>query len=409
LKKTSAESETENDDAKQKQALTEDKSSPGVDSQGRQQAKREDEAEVGRRPILAGGKPGRGPSNPLMTTTAKADAESGKTNTTALSAAQVHDSPASSSDAQRGPSVTGDEVTDTRTTAPSSWARVAEMPASMMDAAELSANDRNDPRYLRAVTDLLLGAPGPDTRFEDQLASYLEDLLPEPGHRRRILRGLVARLGYADGRHAPALRRQARAAVEACIGRKAGAVPRPANEPPAPAGEAHRVYLSGCAGLVLFAPFLPMLFDRLGLLDEARRLKPDTLSRARRALQLLSDLQSREAGPTDPLEKLLLGQEQRWRWAGEPAEPAPDIGLLTGLVQSVVARWAALGQTSPEGLQQAFVRRSGSLRQIEDAWRLTVEPGPFDMLLDKLPWSIGTLAMPWMATPLHVDWRGQDD
>jgi hypothetical protein len=160
---------------------------------------------------------------------------------------------------------------------------------------------------------------------------------------------------------------------------------------------------------VLFAPFLPMLFDRLGLLDEARRLKPEAISRARRALQLLSDFKSREAGSTDPLEKLLLGQEQRWRWSGAPADPAPDIGLLTGLVQSVVTRWAALGQTSPEGLQEAFVRRSGSLRQTEDAWRLTVEPGPFDMLLDQLPWSVGTLALPWMAAPLHVDWRGKDD
>jgi hypothetical protein len=267
---------------------------------------------------------------------------------------------------------------------------------------------RSDPRYLRALSDLLLGAPGSDTRFEDQLAAVLDELVPEPARRRRILRAVAARLGYADGRHAPALRRQARAAVEACLDR---GVVTPAEIDPAPtsAGLEKRVYLSNCAGLVLFAPYLPLLFDRLGLLDEARRLKPESISTARRALQLLSDFKSREAAPTDPLEKLLLGQEQRWRWAGAPADPPPDVALLIGLVQSVIARWAALGQTSPEGLQEAFVRRGGSLRQTEDAWRLTVDPGPFDMLLDQLPWSFGTIAMPWMATPLHVDWREQDD
>jgi len=34
-----------------------------------------------------------------------------------------------------------------------------------------------------------------------------------------------------------------------------------------------------------------------------------------------------------------------------------------------------------------------------------VEPRSFDMLLDRLPWSIATLRLPWMDRVLHVDWR----
>ena len=49
--------------------------------------------------------------------------------------------------------------------------------------------------------------------------------------------------------------------------------------------------------------------------------------------------------------------------------------------------------------------RRGALRPHEEAWRLTVEPGPFDMLLDRIPWGYGLLKLPWMAQVLHVDWR----
>ena len=45
------------------------------------------------------------------------------------------------------------------------------------------------------------------------------------------------------------------------------------------------------------------------------------------------------------------------------------------------------------------------LTQDDEAWRLVVEPRPFDMLLDRIPWGYGTLKLPWMAQVLHVDWR----
>ena len=36
---------------------------------------------------------------------------------------------------------------------------------------------------------------------------------------------------------------------------------------------------------------------------------------------------------------------------------------------------------------------------------LAVKSGPFDMLLDRLPWSYSTIKLPWMHEVLYVDWR----
>lgn len=273
------------------------------------------------------------------------------------------------------------------------------------------AERESDPRYLAALARMLAVPPGPDERFESRLAEILEGEFAEPGERLGALRHVAARLAYADGTRSPALRRQALAATEALIEESA----RGTSVAPQAAAirdraeDSGRAFVSQRAGLVLFAPYLALLFERLGLLDGKRHLTADALPRARRTLQLLGDRNTPEQTRTDPLEKLLLGRPQSWRHGNAAADPPPDTALIDGLIRAVVARWTALGQTSPEGLQDAFVRRGGSLRESEDGWRLTVDPGPFDMLLDRLPWSFGTVALPWMEMPLHVKWRDRDE
>jgi len=35
---------------------------------------------------------------------------------------------------------------------------------------------------------------------------------------------------------------------------------------------------------------------------------------------------------------------------------------------------------------------------------LQVQPGPYDVLMQSLPWSIATIRLPWMERPLWVQW-----
>ncbi|WP_132463082.1 contractile injection system tape measure protein [Rhodovulum marinum] len=159
------------------------------------------------------------------------------------------------------------------------------------------------------------------------------------------------------------------------------------------------------AGLVLFHPFLVLLFQRLDLLDDARRIRPGARLTARAALRALADPMPGPARLTDPIERVLLGLPRGWVHPGtpDPAPPAPD--LTDSLTRAVIDRWGALGQTAPEGLRETFVRRTGTLTETDTGPRLAVDPGPFDMLLDRLPWGLSTVALPWMALPLTVEWR----
>jgi hypothetical protein len=80
--------------------------------------------------------------------------------------------------------------------------------------------------------------------------------------------------------------------------------------------------------------------------------------------------------------------------------------LVESLLRMMIERWAILGRTSAAGLRETFLMRRGALGpHQEEAWRLTVEPAPFDMLIDRIPWGYGLLKLPWMAQVLHVDWR----
>ncbi|WP_267221320.1 contractile injection system tape measure protein [Dyella silvae] len=167
------------------------------------------------------------------------------------------------------------------------------------------------------------------------------------------------------------------------------------------------IYIAN-AGLVLLANYTPRLFDMLGLLKGDAFLDERARHRAVHCLVYLSD------GHTDTeehewvLNKLLCGVPVE-----EPVPPGelPDAikPALDSLLQAVITHWHALGSTSPDGLRQTFLRRIGRLVEHDayegEHWRLKVQPGPFDLLLDRLPWGYGTIKLPWMKGAIHVDWR----
>ena len=74
------------------------------------------------------------------------------------------------------------------------------------------------------------------------------------------------------------------------------------------------------------------------------------------------------------------------------------------LLRSVTEHWAPLRRTSLQGLRTSFFQREGKLFRAEAGWILKVEQKTIDILLDKLPWGIGTIKLPWMDTVLNVEW-----
>ncbi len=159
------------------------------------------------------------------------------------------------------------------------------------------------------------------------------------------------------------------------------------------------------AGLVLAAPFLPRLFSMLGLLED-RAFRSRTA--ATRGVQLLHLLAT---GSTDAPEFLLLLPKLL---CGLPLEsPVPrrleatpeETEAVDQLLEGMIQHWDALGQASPEGLRETFLQREGWLHRGDDRWDLGVELRGVDVLLDRVPWTFRTVALPWMPDVLHVDWR----
>lgn len=164
----------------------------------------------------------------------------------------------------------------------------------------------------------------------------------------------------------------------------------------------------GNAGLVLFTPYLPMLFERLGLLSETERgpriVDPAAMSRGVHLLQYLVDARCDAPEPELALNKLLCGlpTAQPIAAAIEPSEA--DIAICDGLIAAVIANWTIVSNSSPAALRETFLQREGRLMHRDDRWTLVVQRKTVDVLVDQVPWSFAMLYHRWMPEAVHVTW-----
>jgi hypothetical protein len=162
------------------------------------------------------------------------------------------------------------------------------------------------------------------------------------------------------------------------------------------------VYIEN-AGLVLLHPFLPRLFEGLGIAAE------DTLIQPERALGLLHFLTTGQR--IAPEYEVILPKILCNLPLEAPVES--DIGLTQSeteeaeaLLEAVVHHWEALRNTSIDGLRGTFLLRLGKLSLRDDGdWLLQIEANTVDILLNNLPWGIGMIKLPWMQRMLWVEWR----
>jgi hypothetical protein len=167
--------------------------------------------------------------------------------------------------------------------------------------------------------------------------------------------------------------------------------------------EADELY-SDTAGLVLLWPFLGRFFKRLELITE-NRFRDDAA--VQRAVGLLQYLATEEAEPPEyrlPLAKVLCGLEPDAVFLLEPplsGEEREEGGLL---LSAVIEHAPILGKMSIAGFRGTFLLRRGILGQRDGAWLLRVERETYDIVLERFPWTIDWVKLPWMVAPLRVEW-----
>lgn len=176
--------------------------------------------------------------------------------------------------------------------------------------------------------------------------------------------------------------------------------------PPTPSGDEHPdsqhgIYIDN-AGLVLLHPFLPALFEELGLARDGQLRDPD------RALAVLHFLASGQ--PQAPEYALALPKLLCQLPLTAPVEQGPALGAAeqaeaNAMLAAVIGHWSALRGTSPDGLRGAFLLRPGKLRERGGEWLLQVERQTTDILLGELPWGYSAVRLPWMTGILWVEWN----
>jgi hypothetical protein len=159
------------------------------------------------------------------------------------------------------------------------------------------------------------------------------------------------------------------------------------------------------AGIVILHPYLFPFFKILGLLEDKQFKSEETRHYAVRVLHYLST--GEEELPEEHqlvLLKLLCGLEP-----GEVLQSSPELDPAhkeecRSLLESVIVNWPALKRTSVQGFLSTFVQREGRLSRENNGWSVKIERTTVDILLDRLPWAVSMVKMPWYNEIIYVEW-----
>jgi hypothetical protein len=165
------------------------------------------------------------------------------------------------------------------------------------------------------------------------------------------------------------------------------------------------IYISN-AGLVILHPFLQNFFTATHLMKGENFNNDTGVQTAVHLLQYLVNGEQQLPEYIMPLNKILCGinEEQHIdRFIQLEEIQLKEAGVL---LEGVIAHWEILKNTSVEGLQETFFQRRGKLvfNATDGFWKLQVERKALDILLDKIPWGISYIKLPWMKYPLVTEW-----
>lgn len=167
--------------------------------------------------------------------------------------------------------------------------------------------------------------------------------------------------------------------------------------------DADVIYL-GNAGLVILWPFLQTLFKRLDLLKDNDFIDAATRQRGAALLQCLASEEVESPEYLLPLNKVLCGMALASVFELDKPLSEKEIIECNALLKAVIAQAPILNDMSIQGFRSSFLLRTGILEVRDGAWLLRVERETYDLVLERFPWSFEWVKLPWMESPLQVEW-----
>ncbi|WP_028886684.1 contractile injection system tape measure protein [Teredinibacter turnerae] len=175
---------------------------------------------------------------------------------------------------------------------------------------------------------------------------------------------------------------------------------------------AHTPSIVSYCGLVLLAPYIPVLLNRLGCAKDDLIIQSHQFKACQVLLYLATGEQvpstvsnDRQSSVNTGLICALLGLPVREKVSFESLSSS-EVTMCDELLDAVIQHWSAIGATSIAGLRETFLMRDGALLWREEkGWLLEVEERGVDVLIDRLPWNFNIIKFPFMADAIHVHWR----
>ncbi len=167
--------------------------------------------------------------------------------------------------------------------------------------------------------------------------------------------------------------------------------------------DADVLYLNN-AGLVLLWPFLQNFFKHLGLVEEKQFIDEAAMQRGVGLLQYIAGADESPAEPLLPLNKVLCGMapEAVFDFGAEITEQ--EMQECNDLLTAVIQQAPILHEMSLAGFRASFLLRKGQLGTRDGHWLLRVERETHDIVLDRFPWGVHIVKLPWMAAMMQVEW-----
>ena len=227
--------------------------------------------------------------------------------------------------------------------------------------------------------------------------------LPGPGSAGRQALAALVQAARDRGLVAPALIEPGAARLDAAGQRR----PAPASAEPSSAalafGKSDELHVHN-AGLVVLWPFLPTFFERLGLTNGGRFNDEAAMQRAVGLLQVLAAADASPPEPLLPLNKVLCGMAPEAVFDIGPPLTLAETDECDALLAAVIAQAPILGAMSVAGFRGSFLLRPGQLGGRDGHWLLRVERMTHDIVLDRFPWSVQFVKLPWMENLMQVEW-----
>jgi hypothetical protein len=186
---------------------------------------------------------------------------------------------------------------------------------------------------------------------------------------------------------------------------QAGRKEKPAGKAADPFSDTDKLYI-GNAGLVLLWPFLSRFFTNLELADGKKFVSLPAAEEACLILQLLTTGKRNAVFEGQlPLNKVLCGMELEQTADTRRAITIEKQQASTHFLRSVIQNGPLWKGLSLGRFRHAYLEREGALSIRDGHWLLQVKRETYDVIVDKLPWSVQVVKLPWMRHLLFVEWQ----